>query len=392
MKIKLTTLSPVCIGNGGKLSPTSDYIYDWKSKQIHYINKDVVAEALANNDDLMDEYVNGILYGMDNNRTLFNLKDFLEKKLKLIPEEYIAYSVKANIKSTKELNTIIKNADGSPYIPGSTIKGALKNALVYDFLSRDKKLLKDFIKKIDVYYNQFEQEVKYSTVPIKKLKIDKLKSVKDFNKEIQKLEEKINEYFLHIEYKGDQRLEIPKMNFSVLDSEGIAKECTNVIDIKKVHLKSKDGIPQVWETLKSGTSTVFDLKANEKELNPEYLFKCVNDFSYNNIVTDLEMLDYHTSKTDDNNLLIDKYEEIQEMIDNLTSKECIVRIGFNKGFYFNSIADLVMQESAEAFHKMLALLDYKKYNENLGSEVLFPLTRGMASSETSLGWVKLEMV
>lgn len=391
MKIKLTTLSPVCIGNGGKINSISDYIFDWKSKQIHYINKDVVAEALAHNDDLMDEYVNGILYGMDNNRTLFSLKDFLENKLKLVPEEYTAYSVKANIKSAKELNTIIKNADGRPYIPGSTIKGALKNALVYELLSKDKNLLKDFAQQINVYYSQFEREVKHSTVPLKKLKIDKLKSVKEFNKEIQNLEKKINEYFLHIEYK-DQRLEIPKMNFSISDSEGIAKECTNVIDIKKVHLKSKDGIPQVWEALKPSTSTVFDLKTNEKELNLEYLFKCVNDFSYNNIVTDLEMLDYHTSKSDDNNLLIDKYEEIQEMIDNLTSKECILRIGFNKGFYFNSIADLIMQESAEVFHKMLVLLDYKNYNENLDSGVLFPLTRGMASSETSLGWVKLEMV
>lgn len=116
MKIKLTTLSPVCIGNGGKINSISDYIFDWKSKQIHYINKDVVAEALAHNDDLMDEYIKGILYGMDNNRTLFSLKDFLENKLKLVPEEYTAYSVKANIKSAKELNTIIKNADGRPYI------------------------------------------------------------------------------------------------------------------------------------------------------------------------------------------------------------------------------------------------------------------------------------
>ena len=148
-RIKLTTLTPVCIGDGKTINPVTDYISD--RNQVHYLNKQNIAERLAGDDELMDRYMSEIISNMNNNRTEFDLKNFLEKVLKLSLHDYALYSIErksqANVskspdisggKSQKqrknEINTIIKNPDRSPYIPGSTLKGAIKTAFLYEWL------------------------------------------------------------------------------------------------------------------------------------------------------------------------------------------------------------------------------------------------------------------
>ena len=85
-RIKLTTLTPVCIGDGKTINPVTDYISD--RNQVHYLNKEKIAERLAGDDELMDRYMSGIISNMNNNRTEFDLKDFLEKVLKLSLHDY----------------------------------------------------------------------------------------------------------------------------------------------------------------------------------------------------------------------------------------------------------------------------------------------------------------
>lgn len=392
--IQLTTLTPVCIGNGGKMVSTSDYVFDKANKQIHYINKEAVAQKLADHDELMDKYIQGIIHGMDNNTTHFDLRNFLEKTLSLSPKEYISYSVTANIKSAKDLNTIIKDAKGNPYIPGSTIKGALKNAMAYRLV--DKKCIEDFAKKVNHIFIQFEREIMGKSVrKLSPKTFSNLNAIKSFDKELKLFNQNIDNLFVKREKNEEGKViqEIAIHNPLVSDSEKISSSKIKVVDIKRVHLHAKDSIPIVWESIPAKISTTFQLKLEEEE-DIHKLFQQINNFTFNNISSELETLDYHTSKTNDNNIIISQLEEFQENIEHLSASECILRIGFNKGFYFNSIADLLYNNHKEVFEKFLILSDYVKYKggrKNHPDKVSFPLTRGI-TPESTLGWVKLEII
>ena len=136
-RIKLTTLTPVCIGDGNKINSITDCIYD--RNRVYYLNKQKIAERLAGNEELMDRYMSGIISNMNNNRIEFDLKYFLEKVLRLSQYDYTLYSIERKSKTNTsrstyisggkpqkqrkiEINTIIKNPDRNPYIPGTTLK------------------------------------------------------------------------------------------------------------------------------------------------------------------------------------------------------------------------------------------------------------------------------
>src|SRR5690606_26891420 len=81
--IRLTTITPVCIGTGQKLSPYADYIIDENSKKIFYIDQALVKRKIAEKLNLIDEYVHGVSTRLDNNRSKFNLYKFLKAKLNI---------------------------------------------------------------------------------------------------------------------------------------------------------------------------------------------------------------------------------------------------------------------------------------------------------------------
>ncbi|WP_315815073.1 hypothetical protein [Paraflavitalea speifideaquila] len=87
--LTIDTLSPVSIGSGIKLSPYSDYIIE--DKTVYYINHELVQHALSQKTTLIDEYVNGITTGMNNNKSGFNLSTFYTSRLKF---DYKSTSIK----------------------------------------------------------------------------------------------------------------------------------------------------------------------------------------------------------------------------------------------------------------------------------------------------------
>ena len=115
-RIKLTTLTPVCIGDGKTINPVTDYISD--RNKVHYLNKQNIAERLAGDDEMMDRYMSEIISNMNNNRTEFDLKYFLEKVLRLSQYDYTLCSVERKSKT---------NTSRSPYISGGKPQKQIKN-------------------------------------------------------------------------------------------------------------------------------------------------------------------------------------------------------------------------------------------------------------------------
>lgn len=143
-KMKLTTLSPIFIGSGEELNQ-GQYIFDNAQMVVKILDENKFANFL-NKNNLIDEYSNALIkYGKN-----INLKRWLgEKRIplnspifsKIIPCKYLTINKFGKSKIATSLNSIkpfMKNADGFAYIPGSSIKGAIRTAFCSYLVYRNK--------------------------------------------------------------------------------------------------------------------------------------------------------------------------------------------------------------------------------------------------------------
>jgi CRISPR-associated protein Csm5 len=186
MKLKLTALTPVHIGTGNKLEPFDYYIH---SDRVLVLNHEACLEALFNsNPENVEKYVEWVeatTKKLDNaeaevkraksqrdkkllanrNQVLsdirrnFNIVEFTEKVLN---NKELANSFKNDNKfslysgyligkprNVVQLAEMIK-INGQPYIPGSSIKGAIRTALAFAVISNlNSQEALDFLKKQD---------------------------------------------------------------------------------------------------------------------------------------------------------------------------------------------------------------------------------------------------
>jgi CRISPR-associated protein Csm5 len=140
LKLKITTITPVTIGSGAELSPYSDYVID--GGEVCFIDKKKMQDKiLQKGETCFDKYVQGVAMGMDNNRSVFDLKSFLTgNKIVSDIQEVISYRCPfvGKIDSKLPIKGIIKSPLQEPYFPGSSIKGAFKTVLMYNWLKNSK--------------------------------------------------------------------------------------------------------------------------------------------------------------------------------------------------------------------------------------------------------------
>lgn len=143
-KMSLTTLSPIFIGSGEVLNK-SMYVYN--DKEIMVIDERKLIKKLSSIKGLYESFLSECSSGN------LNLTDFLHKNLPnyenidIYKYKIISYS---NIKDKKlnNINTFIKSSNGKPYIPGSSIKGAIRTAIIAGEIMNDKEKYNNFFKDI----------------------------------------------------------------------------------------------------------------------------------------------------------------------------------------------------------------------------------------------------
>lgn len=386
-QVKITTLTPVCIGDGQRLSPFSDY--KLKRDKLIYLNQEVIKKALEKQPDLIDDYVEGIISGMDNTGSKFDIESFLYNYAKIDLASLTLKTIDSTAvpKGNKNLYTIIKNAGVYPYIPGSSLKGAVKTALLYNWLmDKNNHWCKDYLKLYD----------KNFTGNLSKKEEDNLPNGK------KALEEELNN-------------KLNSFEFAVSDSDLFTEDSIKSIDTKRLHLKEGNfTIPQTWEALKENSSAIISIssvKTDKNELlNWTQICKVLNSFSRNS--NDLEWGIFDICGADNNKLtddlynsLFSFYEKIDNEIEKAIPNTCYLRLGSGKGYYFNSIG-LALYNADETVDKKLFvnfLRDNnfgKLYNRknrqweafDLQSDE-FPLTRVLdLETYNPLGWVKLELL
>lgn len=149
-QIELTLLGPIFIGSGEKLN-SKEYIFKSKGNKVYILDiksmfKDIIKMGLGNK---LENYLidkgdkRDLLKWLESNK----IKENVWKKW--VKYETSAGNTFSDTKTKNNIELCIKNPYGKPYIPGTSLKGAIKNIIISDILKNDRKLRSEIQKKIE---------------------------------------------------------------------------------------------------------------------------------------------------------------------------------------------------------------------------------------------------
>lgn len=192
-KMKLEVITPVHIGGVDYKSDlsTTEYVYDPNKKSLVIIDNSKFVKFL-NKKGMFDIYLEHIKRNTFGQKNQQNKKVDIYKFLKsnnlhmyigdFTKEKYTNLAV--NKTTLNDVNLLIKNALGKPYIPGSSIKGAIVNNLIVDYIIKNRKQFDSSIKDI------ISETVKIKGADFfDKTKINNYKNI--VKKKIDKIQEEI---------------------------------------------------------------------------------------------------------------------------------------------------------------------------------------------------------
>ena len=383
MKLKLKTLSPVNIGTGQNYGAYEFIRNRNELKRIH----------LSNFLRLLDkEQVKKISKELENND--FSLNEFvIREKVPDIPARYsMNYNATSTIDSIREQ---IKT-NNIPYIPGSSIKGAIRTAILWKYLRENASSYNDLKRSIENTISKGEKPnrlkkniANYSIDKIfglnpdkKDAKFDLLKFVEisDFmpDEDSKQLEiEEIKTYSI----RQDGTL-APK-HYSIFSEtlfgsfEGtirLSPQIKYAINDEKYPLLKKK-----LEMIGLTEDYMANLKMPEEKMI-QYIRKCLSEFNNWAIEKEIMLCESDSNFTG----ILEKYK----------NKDTI-RIGFSVGTTYQTMIKLIEETDSQLFYKIINRLELhghknKKhylYEPNL-QNIPYPKTIEFTESGEPLGWLE----
>ncbi len=347
-ELKITTLSPLAINDGEVLSPLSDYYVS--EGRVHYVDADKFQQLLGKDKALAKQYESKVEeMKIDSaDRFLNDLISTQEKRSSISRSETVPYKGG----NTLQLRTIIKS-NGNPYIPGSAIKGAIKNAVLYYwltksspksiefFVEKNKKLFEEFVSNKEQY-----EQLKSSKSLSNAEKKEREKELRNLGNKVQKslnsfLSESEKSAFNILDSK--EMLRQPASNLKISDSVPVSfADNVEVSDVHRKTLKSdvKDWVLHTQEYVKPEVNFDVVLQISDSEQDwekfssQEGLSKILQD-SQKNLNTIFEVLNHFSNAVKDVqrefNLVIPANSHF------CNTNESLLFLGSGKGIYKNTI-------------------------------------------------------
>lgn len=131
---ELTCISPIHIGNG-ELLKQYEYIFtkDRNQQRIYFLDKAKWMTFLVRH-DLIDDYAQSVfsgrmnLYGWLQSQRIGSLSAIIREVCNASADVYL---VREGQQRVNDISRQVKTPDGVPYIPGSTLKGAIRSAILF---------------------------------------------------------------------------------------------------------------------------------------------------------------------------------------------------------------------------------------------------------------------
>ncbi len=389
-KLKITTLTPVHIGSGEVYSPYTDYILD--NGFVNLIDKSKLDTLFIEKPELINIFISGIKSDFNNRNDKYTLNKMF-KKFNIDYKKYInkKLQVTGDIRNT-EIKRFVQSA-GKPFIPGSSLKGAIRTAIVFYLIENNYNNSLNIIKQnINKLSNNSEKNL-----------VNSIKSIDNQLLIIDDRVKKIKENF---------------MSYIRITDSDFCNDNNLVINLcKRYSLKKKtSAIPIVLESLKEKTTTnsTFTFKIpfknnmkfpliESEEHSIQKIFEMINNFSLKFIDNEFEFLDKY--ENDDLNIIYNFYNDLENDIEDSNNKCAYLRIGQGKTVFDNTILTLFDNEQFKKIYN--AKTDDRNFSKNAfqlkkvarGREIsnvdFFPSTRTTTTRkelpENVLGWIKIEV-
>ena len=133
--VDLTVLSPVFIGGGQALDINKKNSVRFGAKYLLIPRENQLIEELDKM-GFLDEYESFLM-----NPNILSLGDFLANRDVEVDDKapWVAYALECTEERIQTLKPFIKTLDGKPYIPGSSVKGAMRTAYL-SFLMKNRDM------------------------------------------------------------------------------------------------------------------------------------------------------------------------------------------------------------------------------------------------------------
>lgn len=366
-QVRLASLSPLFIGAGDEhtLSPYSDYVQ--RGDSLMYIDTGKLQEAMQGDEALVDAFVTGMRQ-FDNNQSTFVLERFITDKLYRTVDDFACRRVRIEGDCKKaQIRRFVATA-GKPFIPGSSLKGAIRTAVLVDWLL-NRKDGEPALDKIRV-------------------------AVKKGNREALEAMNPDQACFGSINHDVFRHLRVS-------DSASIDTSHLMVGEMKRVALPSKkkkqqqSDIPQWSEMIDRSVETLCSISMTTP-LEPtgfdfldhqslSKLFSIVNRISLESCQRELDELDNFDKFRDFTGF----YENLEQQLLSIKPDEAILRLGGGKTWHDNSIG---LSIDNEEFGAEILFKQYIQLLMNI-ENLPFPSTRSAIVKNNQpvdpTGWVKL---
>lgn len=339
-KMKLEVLTPLHIGGADYKSKLDkkEYIFDKDKKTLTLIdNEKFIAFLIKKN--LFEKYIAYIENNVNakvmvQNRNI-NLLNFL--KANNIDKDIQDFRKKApikldmNIENMNDIKLMLRDVQGKPYIPGTSIKGALINLLLVDYIIKNRE--------------KFSKEKRIILSECKKTNDDR--SIRGLKNDIKKIVNQIEKSIIYSDNKSLEKSK--KFGISVSDSYSYSNTRTNFyqdIDEKRTNKSGED-------------------KSRPMPVAREYIIaNSIFDFD---ITLDIDLLEESKLKIKNIDDLIDSIENAMSyLIDVLEDKnsprtENLV-LGANTGFLQKTIVYALFEDEKERLEVVKKLLHKNQKN------------------------------
>lgn len=366
-EIQIQTLSQIHIGNGSFLQKGNDFVVG--DGYIYVLNLDRLGTMIGINQEKAQLWSNAILKGES--------ESFLKRYIQGHSYNDLAKrQIKCNVGfnfGQSTLKECMHDGLGRPYIPGSSIKGAIRT-VVMSSLAR-----KEIVKKLKAEKNRknwkkiitgLENELMHFEASTRTGKKDLSPSSDIFR-------------FLATGdafFEKGVEIAVKQINLNITQSESL-------LDNKKA---------QIVEAIKDGVSSHFRLSIGEEFYhysgieNDLDLFLMINNHTYNLLCDEMNFWSNgeggNFTGQDD---YLDQIDIILDKIEACKPNECILRIGQAGGWRF--ITGAWLEEIDKGyFQKEIVPLCRPKNDRYM--DYPFPKTRRIDSSSNVFGFVKMTIV
>lgn len=405
--LKVRTVTPVSIGadEADALSPYADYVIDGAEIILldHRRVEQAVREAGA-----LDEYVTGIGDSMEQNpnRSSFSLAKFIRERLKKSPRD-LALRILPNRgiepHRKQSVAAIVKDA-GRAYLPGSSLKGAIRTAMLYDWLVKTKhgeKELKYYQKALPGLIEAKERVRKLEGIARRERR--RPPDLYDAKRELRDQEKK----FFQEDKLFGRLNDGPESRFiRVTDSSFAPPEAVGLYGISRIRLQpnpkvggQEKELPTPREALFSSTPLEVKIDivpafakdsplAYWAEKSTDELLQLLNNFTLDCLAN--EIFELGNADNRDFKSYHDRLKEFYADLQNRAlNGSTFLRIGFGKTRYENSLALAFFNGLPEA-EREDAFLDYRWGMFGVsGDKSNDPVTMTVTADGEPLGWVEV---